>query len=482
MRRTLLTLTLASLLTCDSPTVAPPDLPGPAMDGETQASADQSVTITLSPPAAYLEKDDTVRFVAIVVEDSDTLDVDVAWFVSDTLKAQVDAEGLVTAREDGFAVLVAMWGGGLGAAALVVDTPPPVVVTVRSAYSMQSTSGGRFIAGRPILVRQVLTADQENDWEPDGIVEYGLWPWAWYGDPDTVSMIPPAGGIPVELAWDDWSHLDSSFHAIIPGDSVRADSVPRLFVIDSDWNADDDDYPFSLGQEVVEVPDFHLVIVPVIWDSIPDYRILEWTEGLTADSFRIIHVVQILPVRPGYQVTVLDPLTTQQDLTNYGGWSGLLNEIDSIRIADGRPAYFYGAIVPPDLSAVGGMARLGYPVSTGALWAMAHELGHNMGLLHAPCGGPGQVDSEYPYEDGRIGRGGFDFFWNKTLKDPGEFHDVMSYCWPWWISDYHLNKALTYRLEQEARWWSPSAADLERPPIIADPLDSFPLPAGDPRR
>ena len=71
-----------------------------------------SVTITLSPPVAYLEKDDTVRFVAIVVEDGDTLDVDVAWFVSDTLKAQVDAEGLVTAREDGFAVLVAMWGGG----------------------------------------------------------------------------------------------------------------------------------------------------------------------------------------------------------------------------------------------------------------------------------------------------------------------------------------------------------------------------------
>ena len=40
------------------------------------------------------------------------------------------------------------------------------------------------------------------------------------------------------------------------------------------------------------------------------------------------------------------------------------------------------------------------------------------------------VDPLYPYEDGLIGKGGFDFFWNKTLKDPAEFHDVMSYCFP----------------------------------------------------
>ena len=80
-------LAIAMALSCgDDPTgVAPTDFPTPMLDlfGALDAS---SVTITLSPPVAYLEKDDTVRFIAIVVEDGDTLDVDAAWFVSDTLR------------------------------------------------------------------------------------------------------------------------------------------------------------------------------------------------------------------------------------------------------------------------------------------------------------------------------------------------------------------------------------------------------------
>ena len=111
----------------------------------------------------------------------------------------------------------------------------------------------------------------------------------------------------------------------------------------------------------------------------------------------------MLPVRPGYQVTVLDPFTTRLDLTSYLGWDRLLQGIDSIRIADGRRAYYYGAVGLPQHSPLGGIAWLNRPVSAGALWALPHELGHNMGLLHAPCGGPNLVDPEYPYEDGLIG-------------------------------------------------------------------------------
>ena len=71
----------------------------------------------------------------------------------------MDADGLVTAREDGFAVLVATWGGGLGAAAVVVDTPPPVVVTFRSGLIMQQTAGAHpFVAGRPVLARTIGTS------------------------------------------------------------------------------------------------------------------------------------------------------------------------------------------------------------------------------------------------------------------------------------------------------------------------------------
>ena len=110
-------------------------------------------------------------------------------------------------------------------------------------------------------------------------------------------MTPPVGGIPVDLAWDDWKHLDSSFYGVIPGDSVKPGELGH-FLLNWDWNTDDEDGPWSLGGEIVDPPPFHLVIVPVIWDSIPDYQIVEDTEGMTADSFKIVAVQQMLAGPP----------------------------------------------------------------------------------------------------------------------------------------------------------------------------------------
>ena len=70
-----------------------------------------------------------------------------------------------------------------------------------------------------------------------------------------------------------------------------------------------------------------------------------------------------------------------------------------------------------------------------------------MSLLHAPCGAPRQVDGNYPYEDGRIGAWGYDFRSEKLV--PPSRKDLMSYCPPRWISDYHFSGALGYRLRVE---------------------------------
>jgi hypothetical protein len=66
---------------------------------------------------------------------------------------------------------------------------------------------------------------------------------------------------------------------------------------------------------------------------------------------------------------------------------------------------------------------------------MAHELGHNFGRFHSPCGSPGQLDELYPYRGGQIGVMGYDAS-TGALKAPNLYADVMGYCSPRWISDY----------------------------------------------
>ena len=74
---------------------------------------------------------------------------------------------------------------------------------------------------------------------------------------------------------------------------------------------------------------------------------------------------------------------------------------------------------------------------------IAHELGHNLNLLHAPCGGAGSVDPSFPQPDGKIGVWGYDYRLKKLL--PPSTHDLMSYCRPQWISDYHFSSMVRYR-------------------------------------
>lgn len=272
--------------------------------------------------------------------------------------------------------------------------------------------------------------------------------------------------------------LASTFNVFIPAELVRPWGVGQEWMspvrvdLDTegqvlDWyEGTTNRYDF----QVFDPDTFRLVIVPVLWGSHPDSTILEWTEGLASDSPRIIDIQDMLPVRAGYPVTVLEPHTTEQNLATDAGWSALMLEIDSVRAADGQRAYYYGAFVLPTGSPYGGMAWLGYPVSIGAFFSriVAHEIGHNMGLLHAPCGGAASVDPDYPFESGLIGWADGYSFSSKTLMDRDTHYDVMSYCGPNWISTYHFNKALEYRLERESLWWD-AAADMKRPPIIVDP-------------
>ena len=89
-----------------------------------------------------------------------------------------------------------------------------------------------------------------------------------------------------------------------------------------------------------------------------------------------------------------------------------------------------------------GSAALGWDYLPSGSDVVAHELGHNWGRNHAPCGGPAGVDPAYPHPDGSTGGYGLDVS-TGTLKPPTT-SDIMGYCDPKWISDYTYKAVLNY--------------------------------------
>ncbi|TVP76658.1 MAG: hypothetical protein EA352_05190 [Gemmatimonadales bacterium] len=83
-------------------------------------------------------------------------------------------------------------------------------------------------------------------------------------------------------------------------------------------------------------------------------------------------------------------------------------------------------------------------LGSGAGFTVAHELGHNMGQPHAPCGNPSGVDPNFPHPNASLGVVGYDHI-DGRLVTPNNHRDLMSYCGPRFISDYNYERVLVWR-------------------------------------
>jgi hypothetical protein len=139
------------------------------------------------------------------------------------------------------------------------------------------------------------------------------------------------------------------------------------------------------------------------------------------------------------------------------GWDNLLNAIADLRENDNAAfnEYYYGIFEPASSfnnycggGCVTGLGFVGDPqdgwshsaigvgfTGDNAAETAVHELGHNHGRQHAPCGTSG--DGNYPYSGAAIGVWGYDMV-KGLLLDPSDHVDMMSYCNPKWISDYNF--------------------------------------------
>ena len=253
-----------------------------------------------------------------------------------------------------------------------------------------------------------------------------------------VDMPGQSTPIPTEI---DEGVLAKSANAPIPADVIQS-GLEMVIEIDPEGKLDPglgvtQRIPETgfLAVDVHTMPDFDLTVVPFLWIPDPDSSVLARTAGLTPESPLFGLTRSLLPVGR-MNVTTHEPV-----LTSANNAYTLLGETEALRVMEGARGHYMGTM--SDHTRPAGVAYLPGKSSFSVLYepTLAHELGHNMSLKHAPCGGASGQDPAFPTGDGSTGAWGYDF-----ALVPPDTPDLMSYCLPKWISDYHSTKALRFRL------------------------------------
>lgn len=263
----------------------------------------------------------------------------------------------------------------------------------------------------------------------------------------------PAKSTPIPKEVDE-GDLDKSSNAVIP-DSVLLEGLELVVEVDPDSTLPDSitivrriPETGRMDLDVVAVPTFNLTAIPFLWTEEPDSAVLDIVAGMARDpeSHELLFETRTLLPVGELKVTAHKPVWT----SSRSAFS-ILSQTEAIRVAEGGAGYYQG-LLRESTGAAGVAYRPGWSsFSRPSAWIMAHELGHNMSLFHAPCGSAGGPDPAFPQPDGSIGAWGYDFRKGGALVSP-KTADVMSYCRPPWISDYHFGSALRYRMWAEGVW------------------------------
>ena len=333
-------------------------------------------------------------------------------------------------------------GGNSEAAPCHTSFTPEVVVYLTQAVQ-SPVRPVPLVEGEPAMLRVFLATQEAVSNKPS--VRAIL-----YQDGAEVHAVDiPAGPakIPVQI---DESTLDASGNALVPAEVVRP-GLELVVEIDVDGTLDPDSgivmripEKGRMAVDVRRVPPLDLTLVPLLWVEDPDNTVVMQAEGLTRDDDIFRWTRDLLPVKE-FQVTVRNPLYTSLEIVESNN-ELLLAEVQAVRLMDGAVGHYMGIwnVEGAGIANIRGFDSIS--LLDGKI--MAHELGHNMSLFHAPCGGPSLVDVFYPYTNGSIGVWGYDLL-SGLLLDPST-PDIMGYCFEdAWISDFHFRNSINYRTREE---------------------------------
>jgi hypothetical protein len=265
-----------------------------------------------------------------------------------------------------------------------------------------------------------------------------------------VFVSPTRGTAPTAADESDlnnsWNYLvDASL--IQPGLSIEATVDPTNAIPESN----DSDNVFTIAPlDIRPVPTLGVTLLPVLQTATGKQgNATDANKNAFLDITRSMHPIN------GVDVQVRSfPLTTSTTLLSDGtGWPEVLTQVNAAAVADGR--YYYGVAKVGYTSGVAGIAYVSQPsiASHAALgWdtlpsagiVMAHELAHNWGRKHAPCGGPSDVDVNYPDPTGLTDSYGLDLSGAQPTLKPATMSDIMGYCNTKWVSEYTYRGVFDY--------------------------------------
>ncbi len=426
-------------------------------------------SIAISPEDARVKVGDAGAFtVTVFDEDGQVIPgppswAPADWEVADPSMVEFSPGGAFTALDNGEARIGARSAGLLARTTLLIS-PGSVRLTAPAIYLNQVAQrlDGTvpLIAGRDALLRVFVTGDEVSYYEPRAYADFLR-----DGEVIHTAAMGPPHVIP-DAVTEKWRL--QSFNAEIPGEVIQP-GVELFVEMDPDGVV-----PLKPGSQpripaegaleldVIELPVHFQTLVPVIGETDPREQIRIWAQDLTPEHEWLQFARSVLPIGDMH-LTVHDPFYTSVDMGTFEGWLQLLSDIRTLRAMENGRGYYYGAFHRANLTGIVGLGYIGQPVGIGLSQddTFAHEVGHNMSLRHAPCGGAGGPDPRFPYKDGSAGVWGYNPA-SGGIIDPDQYKDLMGYCSPSWVSDYSFTKALDYRIRTEIGRGGADPAD-ERP-------------------
>jgi hypothetical protein len=323
-----------------------------------------------------------------------------------------------------------------------------VGLQIGGAYLVQSIQridgSVPLIEGRDALLRAFLVADVPNYFQPT------LRATLYHDGSEVYSVVIPAGQNTMETRLEQ-GRLNASWNAHVPGSLIRP-GLSMVVEVEPEWASrfrpgSTTRHPQSglMELDVRAVPQMRLRMVPI-------HQAPEGTTGNISEANLRSYTVALEGMFPIQEmdVDIRVPYTTSLSARTASGWSGILSEIRALQAAEDYDRYYYGVLRAPQgtpyagLGYVGWPAAIGYDAPNGAPETFVHELGHNFGIRHTPCGNPSGLEPDYPHDGASIGVFGYDPF-SGTVKMPGIYRDVMSYCGPRWSSDWTYMRVLDFR-------------------------------------